>query len=462
MWKNILYSGSNFEHNDKFLNDKLQLINTILMLAIFASFFIAFLFIFIGTHEVQSLVIVLELLYGFVHLGLFFFLRYNKNNLKIVIYVAMLSLYLLQVIIMVNLVEDSLREAWYLLTIILSFFLAGKKFGYFMLSLIFITMLIYNFQPFINTNLNDVESMLPLVLLILTGLVMNLYETTREKYAHSLKEANIALQDKIEELNQFNINLESRVEQEVLKNGEHELQLLGQSKMVSMGEMIGNIAHQWRQPLSVISTIATGAKMQKEMDLLTNEMFINDMDIINDNVQYLSDTINDFRNFIKGDRVKKSFNLNDDIDSFLHLVQGSIKSNHINVTLELDNNIQINGYPNELIQCFINIFNNSKDAMIEFSKEDRLIFIKTYLDDNNVCISFKDNAGGVPKDILPKIFDPYFTTKHQSQGTGLGLHMTYKLIVEGMSGTIEAKNVNFEYEDNEYMGAEFRIILPIG
>lgn len=462
MWKNILYSGSDFKNNNKFLNDKLQLINTILMIAIFASFFIAFLFIFIGSDKVQTLIIILELLYGCIHLSLFFFLRHDNNNLKITIYIAMLSLYILQVIIMVSMIEDSLREAWYLLTIILSFFLAGKKFGYFMLLLIFTTMLIYNFQPFINTNLNDVESILPLILLLLTGLIMNLYEISREKYAHSLKEANIALEDKIEELKQFNINLESRVKQEVLKNGQHELQLLEQSKMVAMGEMIGNIAHQWRQPLSVISMISTGAKMQKEMDLLTNEMFNNNMDTINDNVQYLSETINDFRNFIKGDRVKKSFNLTDEINSFLHLVQGSIKEHYIILNLDLNDTIQINGYPNELIQCFINIYNNSKDAMLEFSEENSLIFIKTYLDDNNVHITFKDNAGGISEDVLPRIFDPYFTTKHKSQGTGLGLHMTYKLIVEGMSGTVEAKNVNYKYEGKEYKGAEFKILLPIG
>jgi len=461
MWKNILYSGSNFENNDKFLNDKLQLINTILILAIFGSFLIAFLFIFIGTHEIKSLVIILELLYGSVHLGLFFFLRANSNNIKIVIYISMLSLYILQVIIMVNLVEDSLRESWYFLTVILSFFLGGKKFGYFIFSLVFITMIIYNFQPFIETGLNDVESTLPILLLVVIGLIINLYERSREKYSDSLTEANIALQNKIEELNEFNINLESKVKEEIEKNIQHELKLFEQSKMAAMGEMIGNIAHQWRQPLSVISSISTGAKLQKEMNILTDDMFNKDMDDINDNAQYLSKTIDDFRNFIKGERVKKTFNLNDDIDSFLHLVQGSIKSHYISMVLDLDDTIEVVGYPNELIQCFINIFNNSKDAIFHFPEENRFIFIKTYLDNNNVHISFKDTAGGIPENILPRIFDPYFTTKHQSQGTGLGLHMTYKLIVEGMNGTIDAKNINFTYEDKEYQGAEFEIILPL-
>jgi len=269
------------------------------------------------------------------------------------------------------------------------------------------------------------------------------------------------LQNKIEELNRFNINLENKVKEETKKNIQTELKLFEQSKMASMGEMIGNIAHQWRQPLSIISTIATGSKFQKDMDLLTTEMFDKNMEDINDNVQYLSRTINDFKNFIKGERIKKLFNLNDDIHSFLHLVQGSIKNHEIDVVLDLDDKIQIVGYPNELIQCFINIYNNSKDAFKEVQGENKFIFIKTYLDNDKVHIIFKDTAQGIPKDILPKIFDPYFTTKHQSQGTGLGLHMSYKLIVEGMEGTIESKNVDFNYKGKQYKGAQFEIVLTI-
>ena len=461
MLKNIFYSANNFEASDKFLKYKFKLINSILLIAVFSSFFIAFLFLFIGDEEVQILVISLELFYGFVNLCLFFFLRYDKNKLKLVIYLSMISLYILQVIIMFTMIEDTLRESWYFLTVIVSFFLAGRFFGYFMLSMIFITMFAYNFQTFFETNLNTVESILPIILLLLIGFVMNLYETSRESYANSLKESNILLQNKIEELNQFSINLETRVQYEVKINAKHELKLFEQSKMVAMGEMIGNIAHQWRQPLSAISTVSTAAKLQKEMDVLTDKMFYNDMDIINENAQYLSKTIDDFRNFVKGDRIEKLFNLTKEIDAFLHLLHGSIKSNHINVILDLNNNIELMGYPNELIQCFINIFNNSQDAVNDFPNQNSLIFIKSYIEDKKVIISLKDNGGGIAKDVLPKIFDSYFTTKHESQGTGLGLNMTYKLIVEGMKGTLEAKTIIFDYENKEYKGAEFKISLPI-
>ncbi len=242
---------------------------------------------------------------------------------------------------------------------------------------------------------------------------------------------------------------------------EKDLLLLNQSKMASMGEMIGNIAHQWRQPLSVISAASTGIIMQKECGVLEEDKLIETCNTINNNTQYLSKTIDDFKNFIKGDRAKKIFNLKDKINIFLHLLEGSIKNNHINIILDLQEDIKIDGYQNELTQCFINIFNNAKDILVEKKIEDKYIFISTSIQNDKAIIKIKDNAGGIPKDILSKIFEPYFTTKHQSQGTGLGLHMTYNLISDGMSGTIEAHNIDYEYNGKEYTGAEFIIILAL-
>lgn len=237
--------------------------------------------------------------------------------------------------------------------------------------------------------------------------------------------------------------------------------IIEQSKLAAMGEMIGNISHQWRQPLSIISTASTGMQIQKEMDLLDDESFYKSCNAINNNAQYLSKTIDDFKNFIKGDRFKRIFTLEDTIHSFLNLVNGSVVSSNIPIILDLHKDIKIDGYENELIQCFINIFNNSKDALKEKEIENKFIFISTSIENDKSSIKIKDNAGGIPENVLLRIFEPYFTTKHKSQGTGLGLHMTYNLIVDGMDGTIEANNVNYEYQDKEYTGAEFTITLPL-
>ena len=234
-----------------------------------------------------------------------------------------------------------------------------------------------------------------------------------------------------------------------------------QSKLAAMGEMIGNIAHQWRQPLSVISTGATGIKLQKKYGLLTDELLDKTCTDINYNAQYLSKTIEDFKNFIRNDRTKVTYNLSEDIDSFLELVKGSIRKNHINLVLDYKDGIIIDGYPNELIQCLINIFNNAKDALIESRIKDKFIFISTSTQDNEVFIKIKDNAGGILEKALPRIFEPYFTTKNKAKGTGLGLSMTYNLIVDGMNGRIEGNNVSYTYDNKEYFGAEFVIKLPL-
>jgi len=238
--------------------------------------------------------------------------------------------------------------------------------------------------------------------------------------------------------------------------------LTEQLKLASMGEMIGNISHQWRQPLSVISTGATGLLMQKEYGILTDEMLEKTCNAINTNAQYLSKTIDDFRNFIKDDRKKEKFTIKDNIDTFINLIDSSIKSNEINLMVNIkDENLMLDAYPNELIQCYMNLYNNSKDALNELEEPEKLIFIDIYTKGNKVVIEFKDNAGGIPEYILPKIFEPYFTTKHKSQGTGLGLHMTYNLIVNGMRGSLKATNINYQYNKKHYIGALFTITIPI-
>ena len=277
------------------------------------------------------------------------------------------------------------------------------------------------------------------------------------KRTQQLETSNQILKEKKNELNKLNSSLEEKVKDEVEKNKIFQEKLFKADKLASMGEMISNIAHQWRQPLSIISTVATGIKIQKEFGTLKDEELVQNMDLINKNAQYLSETINDFRNFIKGNRKIKNYDLSTTINNFIHIIESTIKTDNINIILNLEKDIKIDGYPNELIQCLINIFNNSKDAFKEIKQENPLIFISTSLQNDNLTIRIKDNAGGIPQNIISKIYDPYFTTKHKSQGTGLGLHMTYKLIDEGMHGKIEAQNVEFEYENKIYKGAEFII-----
>ena len=251
------------------------------------------------------------------------------------------------------------------------------------------------------------------------------------------------------------------IKEKTLQNLKMEHEVMRSEKMAALGEMIANIAHQWRQPLSVISTGVTGMRVQKEHGILDDEDFDKTCQVINDNAQYLSKTIDHFRDFIKGERNKVEFDLTENINNFLTLVQGSIKMNNINIVLDLQENIKINNYPNELLQCLFNVFNNAKDALIEKKIEDKYIFISSKIKKDQVIIKIKDNAHGIANSALPHIFEPYFTTKDKTKGTGLGLNITYNLVTKGMNGTIEAYNVSFTYNKIEHTGAEFRIQLPL-
>ena len=296
-----------------------------------------------------------------------------------------------------------------------------------------------------------------LVLLLLTALL------AYRQYL--LKKNNSNLKDlvdeKTKELQELNLNLEERIKRAIEENREKDKILDAQAKMVSMGEMIGNIAHQWRQPLSVISTGVTGMQVQKEYGLLDDTQFNSTCEMINENAQYLSKTIDDFKNFIQGDRERKAFNILNTLNTFTHLVEGSIKEHDIEVIIEVNQKLEIHSYENELAQCLINIFNNAKDALKEKEIKNKLILISAYEKDTNIIISIQDNARGIETTIIDKIFEPYFTTKHKFQGTGLGLNMTYKLITEGLNGNITVQNNTFIKNEISYTGALFKITLPM-
>ncbi len=233
-----------------------------------------------------------------------------------------------------------------------------------------------------------------------------------------------------------------------------------QSKMAAMGEMLGNIAHQWRQPLSIISTSASGIKLEKEYGLLSDEKQIEYLDIILNQTRMLSQTIDDFRDFFNPNKNMHEFNLEDVVTKTISFLEGSLKTKEINIIVDIDK-IKTIGLDSELTHSLINIINNSKDAHMLTNNDNKYIFIDVHKNKGKIDISIKDNAGGIDKNIINRIFEPYFTTKHQSQGTGIGLYMTQEMIVNHMNGTISVHNVEFTYNDINCKGVEFMITLPL-
>ncbi|XOB62562.1 sensor histidine kinase [Campylobacterota bacterium DY0563] len=233
--------------------------------------------------------------------------------------------------------------------------------------------------------------------------------------------------------------LDKELTQEIIKKDQ---QLLEQAKMAQMGEMIGNIAHQWRQPLSAISTIASGLKLNYEFGMLQEDDIPKNMDLIVDNTKYLSKTIDTFRDFIKEKRVEKEVIIQDRIEESLKIIQASLENNHIKLIKNIDYQtpVKYRMIPEELAQVIINILNNAKDAIIHKKIKDGWIKISLIIKDNKILITIEDNAKGIDEENLIKIFDPYFTTKHQSQGTGLGLYMSKTIIEKHLGGKLIVEN----------------------
>lgn len=273
-------------------------------------------------------------------------------------------------------------------------------------------------------------------------------ELTKElkEKEEELELLNSTLEQRVEkqtqELLELNQNLEKRVKEEVEKNRTKDRLLFQQSRLASMGEMIGNIAHQWRQPLSELGIILYKIKKvyKKNVEEESKEFVAtyNDSKAV---IKKMSDTIEDFRNFFNPHRPKEAFSMKGALDEAMLVMQGTLQRHEIKLNVVNTEEVWIKGYLSEFSQVLINLLNNSKDAFNKKSVDNRVIILEIKKIENNYAIiSFKDNAGGIDKKILDKIFEPYFTTKHASIGTGLGLYMSRMIIQNSMEGTLEAKN----------------------
>jgi signal transduction histidine kinase len=260
------------------------------------------------------------------------------------------------------------------------------------------------------------------------------------------------------ELIELNKNLSKKIKEEVEKSQAIEKKLFESEKLAAMGEMIGNISHQWRQPLSVISTIASGIIVNHKFNMLNLDNLDSDMNDVVLQTKYLSNTIDDFRNFIKNSNVESTFTINHLLDKLTSLTSSVLKNYNIILVKNIYDNFELKSCENELIQALMNIINNSKDAIISNDELAlRYIFITSKYLENKKQLIIYDNGGGIKEKIINKIFEPYFSTKHQSLGTGIGLHMTYNILVLKHEGTIEVSNYKYTYINNDYVGAKFII-----
>lgn len=237
--------------------------------------------------------------------------------------------------------------------------------------------------------------------------------------------------------------------------------MIQQSRFAALGEMIGNIAHQWRQPLSAISSTASSMQLQMQLGITQNDDIEKSYESIISYVEFLTQTIEDFRNFFKEDKEKLKFDIQEILKNSLSITSASYKDKNIQVftNFKEEKNISF-GFPNELSQVFLNILNNAKDAITNSKIKHPKVTINIFENKNFNIIEIIDNAGGIEKSNIEKIFDPYFTTKHQSQGTGIGLYMSKEIIEKHMNGLLSVENRIITEEMHDYKGACFIISLP--
>ena len=228
--------------------------------------------------------------------------------------------------------------------------------------------------------------------------------------------------------------------------------MIAQSRHAAMGEMISMIAHQWRQPISVISMDANNVLVDIELESVESDSLKSDITDIIKQTKYLSQTIDDFRNFFKPSKIKDEVLVSDVFQESFNVIVKSLENNNIEISNEFDSRTKVSIFSRELLQVFINILKNAKEALVEKRESDRKIFNKIYEDEASIIISICDNAGGIDISLLERIFEPYFTTKETKNGTGLGLYMSKTIVEKHLKGSISVHN-------NE-SGVCFEIRLP--
>jgi len=292
-----------------------------------------------------------------------------------------------------------------------------------------------------------------LMLILLIGFTFILSIVITLLITNHFKRLNESLESKVfaktRELRELNESLEKRIHREVENSRKKDQVMFQQAKLASLGEMLQNIAHQWRQPLGALTMIIQGFEakfLSGKLDEAFMESRVNDAMLLSKN---MSDTLEDFRTFFHPHKIHKHFTLRSTIEKAIDLSKYQLVKEKISISLEMKKDIHIYGYENELTHILLNLISNSKDALSHAEIEEKKILIIVKDTDKHAIISVIDNAGGIKDAIITKIFEPYFTTKHKSAGTGIGLYMSKQIVEKHMHGRINCKNIQHKMGTKE-------------
>ena len=446
---NFINSGWHFSEDEKLEQLRFQILNISLLFANIA-LLIGMFYNYIANNFALVYIEIFILVFMFY---IILSLRNKRSDYSQTTTLLTIIIFIFFDVLILMSKPEEMKFIWILVFTAIFIFYKGNNTGWKWVLFFCLSVVLLKLQPYIDISFSWMQiSYFFLMMFVLTTLTSFFQYTIEQNYKTIIQQKH--------ELILFNTQLEEIIETKILESRQKDEILFQQSKMAAMGEMIGNIAHQWRQPLNTISVVAGGLKMHNELDTLNDNVFDEHLQTIHNTVQFLSQTITDFKNYFSPDKHAEDFDIKVSIINDVRLIEPSYNALGIQIFFTLESCL-LHTYKNELSQVILNILSNAKDALLPLTEEDKYIFITSKRVDDQLIISIKDNAGGINEEIISKVFEPYFTTKHKSQGTGIGLFMTQEIIVKHLEGEIQVKNVNFEYEGREFIGAQFDITLDL-
>ena len=410
-------------------------------------------FSFVRFSEGNYIVAASQLFLGIFLLHGFWKLKNNKNFYHHYSITFFILFFLYTDIIFFYVPQNHLNILWIVTAPILIFFFLNKRGGIimFLFVMLFIAYLIFSGYPY-----TTAEFITLMGAFLTTTYIMYIYEFVKESEKKRIMHYNAQLQKEVEKQTKqyklLNNHLQERVAQEVAKQTEQEQMLLMQCRMASIGQMMAAIAHQWRQPLMNINAILLNIDRAIENQPLDQRYLHTKIDEIASITTHMSQTIEDFRNLFNPKQEKITFFLHESIDEVIMLLKNNLKTINMQFHAHKDP-LLLYGYKGEMIQVLIILLSNAIEILFTRNIRNKKITIKIGKKENNAFIIIKDNAGGISENILKKIFDPYFTTKQQTGGTGLGLYIAKIIVEHNFNGTLIAKN--------SQKGANFIIKIPL-
>ncbi len=429
---NFLKSGHQFSDNENLQKFRFSMLNSLMLIAAFFTL-LNYFSSKLGFIVFESIYEKTLLFYAFSCFLSIYLLRKKKNYYLLAVNNVVLSSLILFYMALMVVLDDEFRLIWFFIVVFASFVLMGKRYGTILMLLVLISIIIIN-QHY-KTGFSELAQFTFINSFLIFTAFSYFFLEKIEKDALEFEVLNKKLKENI---------IEEREQRE-----EQEQMLLRQSRMASMGEMLDSIAHQWRQPLMHINSILMNMDNALETKKSRKDYLGKKIDEVAILTTHMSQTIEDFRGLFQFEKEHTKFNLENVINDVLALMKNGF--NNIDIDYDAQPSLTIFAYRSELIQVIIILLSNALEALNKSDIDNKRIKIETYESKNGVEISIVDNAGGIPPENIAVIFDPYFTTKAQSGGTGLGLYIAKIIVEHKMLGKIIASNTT--------TGAKFTIKL---